>query len=418
MSIFNLNATDSDYDEVINYSHGKTNNAINALQNLIDNNKIELKFDIKNGYLRSVLKALNISTTSQLLVFSKTSFQPEYISPTTPRSIYFNDNVYVAWVQFASKLEISTQDAKLGTVFYTLNQSKTDKPQFVRQTSKCFQCHQSNKTENIPGHIVRSVFPNSRGFPILRNGTFKTNHASPLKQRWGGWYVTGNSGKQAHMGNKIATETKGAVVFDINKELNQSELGKYFDTSPYLQKTSDIVALMIMEHQTYLQNIMNEARFSTIMALKRQKTMNQYFNKQENNISTQTLNHIHSRGDKIVQYLLFCDEIKLESEVIGSESFKKAFEQSGKFDSKGMSLKQLNLKNRLFEYPLSYIIYSETFDNLPPLLKNYIYKQLWEILTGKNQSEKYEHLTRSLSKKIINILIDTKKELPDYWKIK
>ncbi len=51
------------------------------------------------GYLRSMLKALQIDIDSQVLVFSRTSLQTGFISDRTPRAIYFNDDTYVAWVQ-------------------------------------------------------------------------------------------------------------------------------------------------------------------------------------------------------------------------------------------------------------------------------------------------------------------------------
>lgn len=48
--------------------------------------------------LKAVLKKLNISEESQVLVFSKTSFQNSLINQRNPRSIYFSMDAYVGWV--------------------------------------------------------------------------------------------------------------------------------------------------------------------------------------------------------------------------------------------------------------------------------------------------------------------------------
>src|SRR5207247_1213252 len=135
---------------------------------------------------------------SQTLVFSKTSFQRDFISPQTPRALYFNAHTYIGWVQGAPVLEVATVDPQLGAVFYILNQEPGGKPKFVRQTYECLQCHDSGLTRSIPGHIIRSVYPDAQGQPILSEGTYITTDQSPLKERWGGWYVTGRHGMQRH----------------------------------------------------------------------------------------------------------------------------------------------------------------------------------------------------------------------------
>src|SRR6185437_17127316 len=72
------------------------------------------------SYLASLLKNLDINTDSQMLVFSKTSFQATRISPSRPRALYFNDNVAVGFVQNGDVLELVSLDPKQGEIFYTL----------------------------------------------------------------------------------------------------------------------------------------------------------------------------------------------------------------------------------------------------------------------------------------------------------
>ena len=115
-------------------------------------------------------------------------------------------------------------------------------------------------------------------------------------------------------------------------------------------------------------------------------------------------------------HLLFSEEAKLNSPITGSEKYVSNFQKNAVKDSKGRSLKDLNLKSRLLEYPCSYMIYSQNFEALPKVMKDYIYKKLHGILTGKDKSEEFQHLNAEMRQAILEILLDTKKDLPDYWK--
>ena len=83
----------------------------------------KLEWDEKQAWLPSALRHLDVPTSSQLLVFSKTSLQLSRISPIKPRAIYFNDDTYVGWVQHGNVIELSAVDPKQGGIFYTLSQS-------------------------------------------------------------------------------------------------------------------------------------------------------------------------------------------------------------------------------------------------------------------------------------------------------
>ena len=188
----------------INYKTTAPDNVIAALQKRIDAGQAKLPFDDDHGYLPAVLKELNVPQSSQVLVFSKTSLQRERITPKTPRAIYFNDDVYVGFCLRGDVLEVSAVDPKLGTVvLHARPGAGPTEPRFTRQTDNCLTCHASTATGGVPGHLVRSVFTDRVGLPILSAGSFRTDHASPFKERWGGWYVTGTHGKQTHMGNRV-----------------------------------------------------------------------------------------------------------------------------------------------------------------------------------------------------------------------
>ena len=411
-----LQGADRYEDPPIRYSSAIPTNAVSRLHDSLADGKQSLEWSEKHGYLPALLNKLGISTNSQVMVFSKTSLQNRHISPKTPRAIYFNDDHYVGTVQGGDVLEISTADPVLGGVFYTIEQARRKIPQLTRQTDNCLQCHGGGLTRGIPGHIVRSVFPDQNGFPILRAGTFRTYHSSPLEERWGGWYVTGTHGKQRHMGNVIATETEDEATIDMEKGANVTDLSDIVDTSPYLTPHSDLVALMVLEHQVEMHNLITQANHDTRLALHDMKTINEVLGNPPDKITASTKHRIQSVAIKVVDYMLFADEEPLTDTITGTSGFTESFQKAGIRDKKGRSLRDLDLDDRLFKYPCSYLIYSESFDALPDIIRDAIYRRLYDILTGEIDEDTYLYLSNSKTRAIIDILKETKQGLPDYWK--
>jgi hypothetical protein len=142
-------------EDTINYGKAADHSPIARLQEQINKGEVHLEYDPQLGYLPALFKALGVSPASQMLVFSKTSFQRERINPKNPRALFFNDEIYLGYVMGSPLLEISAVDPKLGGVFYTLEQKPADKPRFTR-TDQCLECHASAKTMGVPGHLVRS----------------------------------------------------------------------------------------------------------------------------------------------------------------------------------------------------------------------------------------------------------------------
>jgi hypothetical protein len=408
---------DDRFEEVpINYHQAKDNNAITDLQDRINAQSTTLEYDDQFGYLISILEQLDIPQESQVLVFSKTSFQHRYITPSKPRAIYFNDDVYIGTVQNGDVIEVSAADPNLGTVFYTLPQYKSDRPEFARQSHNCLQCHASTLTRGVPGHLVRSVYTDAEGFPILKVGSHLTTQDSPFSERWGGWYVTGSHGAARHLGNVIATETQHSAEIDMDAGANRAALDQRVNPDHYLNEHSDLVALMVLEHQTGMHNLMTRANFETRMALHRQSVTDEIFERNPELLSDSTQRIIANIGDKLVAYMLYVNEIELDDKITGTSGFAEVFAQQGAHDSEGRSLREFDLESRMFKYPLSYLIYSPQFEGLPDPMKDYIYEQLWAILSGTIDTDEYLHLTNAKSRAICQILIETKPGLPSYWK--
>ncbi len=410
-----LRADDLD-GEPINYAKAPAHTAVSRLQERIEAGKGKLTYEKTFGYLPSLLRELQVPVSSQMLVFSKTSLQQARIGPQKPRSIFFNEDVYVGFCQRGDVLEVSAVDPNLGLVFYTLDQKSPSKPVFTRQQDACLICHGSSATEGLPGNVVRSLYPDSDGFPILAFGSTRVDHSTPLKQRWGGWYVTGTIGKQTHLGNLILEDKTPPEQIDNSAGSNVTDLKDRFALASYLSPHSDIVALMVLEHQAEAQNRITRANLLTRRALYDETEMNKALGRPENYHSESTESRIKNAGEPLVKYFLFSDEARLTEKVRGTSGFEHQFPQRGPRDGRGRSLRDFDLQHRLFKYPCSYLIYSTAFDALPVPVKDYVYRRLWEVLSGKDTSESFAHLSAGDRQAILEILLATKPNLPSYWK--
>ncbi len=403
--------------EPINYRTSTATDPIARLQAKIDRGEVTLKHDEeRQGYLKSVLEALQVAPESQTLVFSKTSFQHGRIAPKTPRALYFGDDVYVGWIRGGDVLEIAAVDPQLGATFYLLDQQKTEKPQFLRQTDTCLQCHMSGKTKDVPGFMLRSVYTDRIGYPVYSAGGFVTDQSSPLKERWGGWYVTGKHGGQRHMGNVLVTSQTHPERLDSEAGANRADLKSLVDTWPYLTGHSDIVALMVSEHQVQMHNLITSANYQTRIGRHYDAGMNQAFGEPAGRVTDSTKSRIKDAAEKLVAYMLFSDEARLTDPVEGTSGFAAKFAANGPRDRRGRSLRDFDLKTRLFKYPCSYLIDSESFEALPALMKQEVYRRLHDVLTGRDHRPEFAHLSAVDRRNILEILRETKPGLPDDWK--
>ena len=371
--------------------------AIADLQRRIDAGETKLTFEENRGYLPSLLSELHIPISSQTLTFSKSSAQLFLIAPDAPRAIYFNDDVYVGYVQ-GGQLEIASVDPKDGPVFYTLVQQQVAKPRFNKEPTDCFACHDTFESDKpVSRLLMLSVLSDSKGVALNRSAEI-TNDRSPFAERWGGWYATGTHGSIRHMGNRIVREpasTLGEIPAyvkraDLSDGANITSLSNRFDAKPYMTPNSDIAALMILGHQTHLHNLITVAGF---------------------NLRTDASEaRIKEYAEPVVETLLFSGAAPQTAPISGNTNFASEFSAQGPRDSKGRSLYQLDLQTRLLRYPLSYLIYSKSFDGLPQGARTYIYKRLREILTGQDKSEAFTHLTAADRQAILEILTETKPE--------
>ena len=393
--------------DLVGYFTVEPTDPISRLQKRIDRGEVKLAFDRKHGWLPALLQALKAPVSSQSLVFSKTSFQLERISPRSPRAIYFGDDAYVGAVQGSELLEISAVDPVLGATFYVLRNVPGGKPRFVRQTYDCLQCHESGMTSGVPGHMVRSVYPTADGRPDFASGTYLTSDASPYSERFGGWYVTGKHGAMRHMGNATVRGGDGYAVLDRDAGANLGDLSGFFDTKPYLAPGSDIVAQLVLQHQVRVHDLITQAHWGTLLALSDEKAINDSLGRGETHRSDSTKSRIRSVCEPLVEALLFVHEPELPAPIVGSSSFTKDFAGKGIRDRNGRSLRQFDLRTRLFRYPCSFLIHSEAFSALPEDAKEYVFGRLRQVADGSLNSKPYDRIAPADRKAIGEILRET-----------
>ncbi len=396
----------------INYHEAKVFDPVSKLAAKVEAGEIKLQYEEDFGYLRSVLKALDVPVSSQTLVFSKTSLQLHRISPRNPRSLYFNDDVYIGFCQNGDVLELAATGPKQGATFYTLSQQKQEQPSFIRDRGNCLTCHANGRTQNVPGYLMRSVFPNRGGQPRYGRGTLLTDSTSDFEERWGGWYVTGTHGDMRHMGNSTCDDD--ITPFDREKGANCNTLNQFIRTEKFLSPHSDIVALMVLQHQSQMHNAIASANYETRQAVYQAEQMNELLERASGHLSETAERRINSAAERVLKHLLMCDEFTLTDPVAGSSQFAKEFEAVGQKDSRGRSLRDFDLQTRVFRYPCSYLIHSDAFDGLPDLVRTKILEKLVNVLTRKYAGEEYQHLSPSMRQNILEILRDTK---PEFRKI-
>jgi hypothetical protein len=397
----------------IQYEKTVGTDVVQQLMNRLASGQTKLTYDKQFGWLPAVMKALDLKRESQILTFGKTSFQARLISPQRPRALYFNEQVSIGYIPHSDLMELAAVDARQGTIFYTLVQDPTA-PRIQRDNS-CLQCHENPATQRVPGLFIRSVYPEPDGQPIFRAGGFISDHRSPLTERWGGWYVTGQHGQQRHMGNAFARDEKSPETLDSQYAFNLASLEKRFNTADYLTPYSDIVALMVIEHQTRVTNLITRAGWDTRRALYDRDVMVEALGELTTTTAASTQRRIKSACEPLVEALLLSGETELTEPLRGKAGFAESFAKLGPFDGQGRSLRQLDMTKRMFRYPCSFLIYSAAFDALPPEMLDCVYRQLWEVLSGKDTSPRFAHLSAADRQAIKEILLATKKSLPSYW---
>lgn len=390
----------------ISYSETQPRDSIQELIAGLKSGEVSVKWQDKQGWLPDLLQALKVPPESQTLVFSKTSLQVHAITPRNPRALYFNDDVYVGWVPGGDLIELSAVDPVQGAMFYTLKNRADQTLQISRDDSRCLSCHATSKTQNVPGYLIRSVFAGENGHPHYSLGTITTDHRSDFDERFGGWYVTGTHGLMRHRGNVFA-RNDAADPIDWERGANRQQLDDLFDVSRYLMPQSDLVALMVLEHQTQMHNLITRVSYETRRALHYQEKMNSIFGRAPETTMESTQRRISAACEQLLAYQFFSGEMPLDASIAGTGHFAEQFEALGPRDSQGRSLREFDLQRRMFRYPCSFLVYSDAYAALPDAARQYLARRMREILQGGDASKAFAHLTAGDRAAIEEILTQT-----------
>ena len=227
----------------------------------------------------------------------------------------------------------------------------------------------------------------------------------PLKDRWGGWFVTGSSGAAEHIGNKVP-------ALDGRPSREIASTRGLFDPDGFRADASDIAALMVFAHQAHMTNLITRAGWE---ARALDPRLHPPFVAAPGE-DARVADVMSGIANEVVDYLLFVDEPRMTERMRGASGFAERFSAMGPRDKQGRSLRELDLNRRLMKYPCSYLIYSPAFDQLPPGARDPIYKRTWQILSGSERQPRYAAaLSVADRRAIVEILRETKADLPPYF---
>jgi len=381
------------------YSERKPTDRFTRLKDDFESGKIALDRSSEKAFLQSVLKVLGIPASSQLLVFSTTSLQLSLISPANPRALYFNEDVYLGFVP-GGRIEIVSLDPELGGIFYIFDIPKDTRPVRIERSDRCMNCHAGEDTRHVPGLVVKSVVPGPTGGSLTAYRLEQTGHGIPVDQRFGGWHVTGEHGITNHWGNLTGRLKAGELITLPNPP------GERFNFARYPVATSDILPHLLHEHQAGFVNRVVEAGYRARTAL----------HQSGGKLTLEQAVELDEQARIVTRYLLFADEAPFPSGgVEGDATYKADFLANRRAATGKISLKDFDLRTRLFTHRCSYMIYSPVFAGLPSEMKLRVYRRMGEALQMEKPDKEFDYLPPGEKKAIRSILKTTLADLPPGW---
>lgn len=365
--------------------------------------KGEVKLDTRSdkAFLSSLLAALNVPVSSQLLVFSASSLQSEIINPRNPRALYFNEDTYVGWVP-GGLIEIIAADPQHGPMFYVFDRLRASGPvPNVQRSTKCMNCHAGNATRRLPGLIAESLLVSRAGSSLETYRRDVQGHQIPLEDRFGGWHLTGEHHLVNHKANVMGASRAGKL------ELIPVPPGEFSDLGLHLLPTSDILPHLVHEHQMGFENRLVYAIY-THRQLKSEA--------QGLPLGAAAKAELEERAQELARYIVFADEAKFPAQGIqGDAAYVQDFQRDRKATQAGLSLKDLDLKTRLFKHRCSFMLYTETWKEAPQELKERVYFHMAAYLRDQPDAQ-HAHLPPAERLAIRGILKETLTDLPPWWR--
>ena len=358
--------------------------------------RLPLDRSSERAFLKSLLRALDIPESSQLLVFSNTSLQLSLINPNNPRALYFSDDLYLGYVP-GGKIEVATIDAELGAVFYIFDIPRSDSRVVVERARRCMNCHANEDTLKVPGLSVKSVAPGPGGGSLDTFHPGQSGHTQPLAERFGGWYVTGTGGFDGHWGNRMGRLYQGEL------SATPLEPGTRFSFERYPVATSDLLAHLLHEHQVGGVNRLIRAQYR----------FRELHHRNGGSVPQALPPDLETELADLLGYLLFAQEAPIPASGIpGNPAFREGFARNRKVVD-GHSLKDLDLQTRLLRFRCSYLIHTPFFEGLDADLRRRILRDLDHALSPEKRNAASRHLSDSEAAVIRTILRATVPGFPN-----
>ena len=358
--------------------------------------RLPLDRSSERAFLKSLLRALDIPESSQLLVFSNTSLQLSLINPDNPRALYFSDDLYLGYVP-GGKIEVATIDAELGAVFYIFDIPRSDSRVVVERARRCMNCHANEDTLKVPGLSVKSVAPGPGGGSLDTFHPGQSGHTQPLAERFGGWYVTGTGGFDGHWGNRMGRLYQGEL------SATPLEPGTRFSFERYPVATSDLLAHLLHEHQVGGVNRLIRAQYR----------FRELHHRNGGSVPQALPPDLETELADLLGYLLFAQEAPIPASGIpGNPAFREGFARNRKVVD-GHSLKDLDLQTRLLRFRCSYLIHTPFFEGLDADLRRRILRDLDHALSPEKRNAASRHLSDSEAAVIRTILRATVPGFPN-----
>ena len=362
----------------------------------LEQGRLPLDESSEKAYLVSLLKALEIPVETQMLVYSTTSLQLSLISPRSPRALYFNDDIYLGYVP-GGKIEIVSIDPELGAIFYIFDIPSGGARPVAERSRRCMNCHSDEETREVPGIVIKSVIPGPTGGSLESYRGGLSGHDIPLSDRFGGWHVTGEGSLDKHWGNLTGRFTPQGIV------TTPLPPGERFDWSTFPVETSDLLAHLLHEHQAGFVNRVVESHYRLRTALAKGK----------GKLLESDRSDMERQVEELTRSLLFADEAPLpEGGLTGDPGLKEAFLAAAKKSSEGASLRDFDLKTRLFQNRCSYMIHTALFQSLPDGFRRRVYQRMDRALAASPADPEFAHLRPDEKTRIRAILEETIADLP------
>ncbi len=307
-------------------------------------------------------------------------------------------------------MEIASIDPQLGPVFYHFDPhaQETVKPRFTREQD-CLRCHGGAFVRDIPAVFSRSIGTARSGQPIYSLGSTVVDDATPFAERWGGWFVTG-TGPVKHRGNVLGLEQDGRLVTDLDFGNSLADLPASAGPQRFPLPTSDVVALLVFEHQCAMQNALTRAALQCRRILQYQQNLQHDLKETITDVPTydSAQRVFDAAAQDVMDHLLFMEEAPLPPGAITTRgAFARQYEASGPRTKDGHSLRELDLKQRVFRLRCSPLIGSDYFQKLPVPLKQRVTTRLRRVLEAPDSEPRYAYLGADERAQIRDILAGT-----------